>query len=142
MTYPNPAIRLLIAEDNHDAREVLGLIIAKKLPDAAIFFAENGRKGVELFKEHAVDIVVTDINMPDMDGIQMAREIKALKSDTKFILLSGHCDHKYLKEFNSIGIQYCISKPLEFNKFFSAVDKCIAEINMKRQSDALCCHLH
>ena len=51
---------------------MLCTVIRRKFPDAAIYLAENGRIGVELFKKHTPDIVITDINMPVMDGIEMA----------------------------------------------------------------------
>ncbi len=52
-------------------------MIPLKFPDVELYTAENGKAGLDIFHEHAPDIVITDINMPVMDGIKMATEIKA-----------------------------------------------------------------
>lgn len=125
-------IKLLITEDNDDAREVTRLIIARKFPEITFYLAENGRKGVELFKEHGADIVITDINMPIMDGYQMAVEIKAIKAATRFILLTAYNDKRYLNKFKDIGINHYISKPVQFVKLYAAIEESIADILANR----------
>ena len=92
-----PRISLLIVEDDKVASSTfLPHVIARKFPAVTIYVAENGKMGLELFKEHAPDIVITDINMPEMDGIQMAGEIKSIKADTKFIVLTAYSNKDYL----------------------------------------------
>jgi YesN/AraC family two-component response regulator len=131
MTSSIAAITLLLAEDDKEASEITGRMIARKFPELAINFAENGRTGVELFKEHAADIVISDINMPVMDGIQMASEIKAIKADTKLIMITGHSNKDRLEKFRQIGVNYYMSKPIMFEKLYAAIEKCIAEIMAK-----------
>ena len=132
MTCSIPAIKLLLAEDNKQASEVAGLMIARKFPHITIYFAGNGRIGVELFKEHAPDIVITDINMPVIDGIQMAGEIKAIQPDTKFIVLTGFSDKNHVERFGEIGVNDYIPKPIMFEKLYAVIEKGIAEIMLKR----------
>src|SRR5689334_22709297 len=79
-----PVISIMVVEDDTEALAVLKLMIAKKFPEAVIYAAENGRLGLELFKKRAADIIVTDVNMPEMDGIDMAAAIKSIKPGTKF----------------------------------------------------------
>ena len=105
-----PAISLLVVDDDQMARDVLNLMIARKFPNSSIYFAENGRIGVELFKEHIPDLVITDISMPVMDGIQMAGEIKSMKDDTKFIVLTGYSEMDYSSKIDEFGIKDCILK--------------------------------
>jgi YesN/AraC family two-component response regulator len=103
-------------------------MIPKKFPNVACYSAANGRAGVELFKKHAPVIVITDIQMPDMDGIEMAGEIKALKSDTKFIVVTAYGNSSYYEKFNKIGFHDFLLKPIEFVKLYDAIERCIAEI--------------
>ena len=124
------ALSLLIVDDDISAIETLRLMIPMKFPDVIIYVAGNGKMGVELCKEHAPDIVVTDINMPEMDGIQMAEEIKSMKVDTKFIAISGYSDKIHLDKFNDIGISDYMLKPIDLKKLFAAIGKCIDEINL------------
>jgi YesN/AraC family two-component response regulator len=124
------ALSILLAEDDKTASEITGLMLARKFPDITIYFAENGRRGVEIFKEHATEIVITDITMPVMDGLEMIGAIRAIKADTKFIVLTAYSG-KYLEKFNEISVCAYIPKPLVFNKLFDAIENCIAEIMQK-----------
>ncbi|OGR26022.1 MAG: hypothetical protein A2X83_12310 [Desulfuromonadales bacterium GWD2_54_10] len=124
---------ILIVEDDKAARDVLGIMIAMKFPDTRLYFAENGRTGVDLFKEHAPEIVITDVNMPLMDGIEMAREIKAQKTDTMFIAITGYSDRNYPEKSNDIGFTEYIKKPIQFAMLFEAINKCIAEKSKQRE---------
>jgi YesN/AraC family two-component response regulator len=106
----------------------MGSIIASEFPDVTVYVAGNGRIGLDLFREHTPDIVITDINMPEMDGIQMATEIKSVRSDAHFIVLTANSDEELLNKFNEIGYEDFIIKPIEFNRLFAAIGKCIAEL--------------
>ena len=131
--HSSPAISILAVEDDKVTREVLNLMIPRKFPDVTIYTSENGRTAVELFKKHKPEIVITDIQMPEMDGIEMAGEIKAIEADTKFIVVTAYSNTSYYEKFNNIGFHDFLPKPIEFDKLFAAIEKCIAEITMERQ---------
>lgn len=122
------AVSILLVEDDKVTREVLDLMILKKFPDVTLYSTENGRIGVELFKLHRPEIVITDIQMPEMDGIEMAGEIKAIKADTLFIVVTAYGNTSYYEKFDKIGFHDFLSKPIEFAKLFAAIERCIAEI--------------
>jgi YesN/AraC family two-component response regulator len=128
-----PPISILIAEDEELVRKFLGSAIPYRFPDIAIHFAENGRIGVELFIAHTPDIVITDINMPEMDGIQMAGKIKSIKGDTKIIVITANSDTSYMDKFSEIGCEDYLFKPMEFGKLFAAIDRCIAAIALEKK---------
>jgi len=115
---------LLFVEDDTVVCLAIGRILARQFPDATVYTAENGLIGLELFKKHTPGIVITDINMPVMDGIEMAGKIKSIKSDTKFIVLTGYNDKNYLEKFSEIGFDDYIVKPVDFGKLFAAIEKC------------------
>jgi len=120
---------ILIVEDEKIVRNLLATIIPRKFPGIPIYLAENGRMGVELFKEHSPTIVITDINMPVMDGILMAREIRAANADTRLIAVTAYSDDQgYQEKMDEIGFHDCLSKPLEFGKLYAAIEKCLDEI--------------
>ena len=131
--HSSPAISILAVEDDKVTREVLNLMIPRKFPDVTIYTTENGRTAVELFKKHKPEIVITDIQMPEMDGIEMAGEIKAIEADTKFIVVTAYSNTSYYEKFSNIGFHDFLPKPIEFDKLFAAIEKCIAEITMERQ---------
>jgi YesN/AraC family two-component response regulator len=117
-------LSMLIVEDDTVTIEILAQVIALQFPAAIINVAENGRAGLELFKVHAPDIVVTDINMPEMDGMQMAREIKAINPDTKFIVLTAYSNNSYMTQFSEIGCCAYLLKPIQFEKLCTAIRNC------------------
>lgn len=84
--------------------ESLGLIVFAE--------AHSAKEALELLKSHAVDIVVTDIRMPGMDGLQLCREIHADYPKTQMIVISGYADFAYAQQCISYGVKgYCL-KPV------------------------------
>jgi len=131
VTVPSLAsFSLLFVEDDEVVCLAIVRILARQFPDTTVYTAENGRIGLELFEEHTPAIVITDINMPVMNGIQMAGKIKSIKADTKFIVLTGYSDKNYLDIFSEIGINDYIVKPVDLGKLFAAIEKCRTEITL------------
>lgn len=127
-----PGLSIMIVDDDREATKIIGHITAKKFPDATISIADNGKQGLELFEEYRPDIVITDIRMPVMDGIRMARAIKSLKDDTHIIVLTAFNDKASLAEFREIGFYDYLIKPIEFTKLLATLEKCIFEISQGR----------
>ena len=119
---------ILVVDDCKDACETLRLIIKAKFPDITIYMAGNGVIGLDLFRKYMPDIVITDINMPEMDGIQMATKIKSVRNDARFIVITANTDEELLGKFNEIGYVDFIIKPIVFIRLFAAIGKCFAEL--------------
>jgi PAS domain S-box-containing protein len=124
-------ISILYVEDDPDNRDLFARMIPMKYPDVEFLVAENGRTGLDLFEEHLPDIVITDINMPVMDGVTMSAGIKAIQPDAVIIIVSAYCDANYLLKAIDIGINHYILKPIDYKKLFSTIDKCISGIIME-----------
>ena len=123
-----PFLSLLIVEDDLTTIDVLSALLLMKFPEIAVYIAENGNQGMMIFEMHTPDIVVTDINMPGMDGIQMIEAIRAMKPDTRFIAVTGYSDKINLDKFSELGISDYIVKPVDCRILFSAIEKNICEI--------------
>lgn len=119
-------LKILLAEDDSLVRLSVGNVLRHEYPGSTVFLAENGQAGLELFRQHRPDIVVTDINMPVMDGIEMATKIRQISSEASFIVVSGYCDKEKRDSFNRIGCVEYIVKPLSFERLFAAIEKCLA----------------
>ncbi|QEM68583.1 response regulator [Geobacter sp. FeAm09] len=128
-----PQISVLYVEDEQSAREILCSVFESKYRFTRLDAAENGEQGVALFKEHRHDIVITDISMPVMDGVEMAAAIRDIAPETVIIVLTAHSGTRYLLDSIELGISNYVLKPVNYEKLFAAIDKSIAMISLKRQ---------
>lgn len=83
--------------------------------------AKNGREGVQMFQEHAPDVIFMDITMPIMDGLEAAKAIKKISKDVKIIMLSAMGDDEIIKQANELGIFIFLKKPFDDYKIISAL---------------------
>jgi YesN/AraC family two-component response regulator len=120
-----PTISMLVVEDEAITLEHLVMTLERKYPHFKIHKALDGKEGLALFKDHPPEIVLTDINLPEISGLQMAREMQAIKSDTKIVVLSGFKD-QIVPE--GLRIDHYIDKPVFFEELFDAIEKCLDEI--------------
>jgi YesN/AraC family two-component response regulator len=119
--------KLLFVEDDAIVCLAIGRMLAKEFPGAEVYTADNGQRGLELFREYAPEIVITDINMPFMTGIEMAEQIKELQPATRFIVLTGYSEKGYLDRFRAIGFYDYIIKPADLDKLFEVIERCYTD---------------
>ena len=118
--------RVLLVEDEEDAREILSFYLDTIFDEIEI--AKDGQEGFDYYQKSydenkTFDLVLTDIKMPNKDGLAMIEEITALNDDQKFIIVSAFKDEEYL--FRSIGlnvISYFV-KPLEVKNMMEILKK-------------------
>ncbi len=122
-------LRLLYVEDNKMVRESMSLIMARYFED--IIVCVDGKDGLSKFNDE-IDIIITDINMPEMDGLEMAQAIKKINPNVPIIILSAYEDIQYFSESIKIGIDGYITKPFNRNQFEMTMAKCIENINVKK----------
>jgi len=129
----NSPLALLYVEDEPTTRDVVCTLVHRKFPDIHIHTAANGQEGLKLFEELRPDIVVTDIKMPVMNGIEMARSIKSLSGTAPIIVTSAHSDMDYFIDAIEIGINHYVMKPIARDKLLTAIEKCISAIMLERR---------
>ena len=107
--------------------EELGLEIVNK--------ASNGQEAIDKFKENPVDIVVTDINMPQVTGLELLKELKKINSDVKFIILSGYDDFSYAKKAIELGVENYILKPIDEEELEKTLKNTINKDSLRRTAN-------
>jgi len=108
------ALSLLYVEDDEESRRFLRAALEHKYPDLRVDVAGNGAEGLAMFQEHRHEIVITDINMPVLDGIRMSSEIRLLEPKTNIIVLTGNSDARNMQKSAALGIENYLLKPLKF----------------------------
>jgi two-component system, cell cycle sensor histidine kinase and response regulator CckA len=126
------ALSLLIVEDDSSAAQSLGETLALKYTGCIVHLAGDGKSGVELFKEHAPDIVITDMAMPELNGIEMAAQIRALNPHATIIAVTAMSDTRHLLDAIRVGINRYVLKPIVLETLFEAMDDCISRITSQR----------
>ena len=101
----------LYVEDNHDMQNYMNVLIADEVKD--FYQAYDGEEAISLYKDKNPDIILSDINMPKMNGLEMSRVIKKLDNHQPIFLLSAFEDISILKQAINIGINGFISKPID-----------------------------
>ncbi|HBG04434.1 MAG: hybrid sensor histidine kinase/response regulator [Geobacteraceae bacterium GWC2_58_44] len=133
---PDPALTLLYVEDEELTRETVCTLLGRRFPELVIRSASDGAQGLQLFQELGPDLVITDIKMPAMNGIEMARRILELRGTVPIVVTSAHSDMAYLIDSIEIGISRYVMKPIDSGKLFAAVEGCIAALRLEKELQA------
>ncbi len=121
-------ISVLYVEDDLDTREELQAILQKYV--ATLYVAKNGREGLSLYREHLPNIVVTDIQMPEVNGLSMAADIKAINPEQPIVILSAYNDVEYLFRALELEIQHYITKPISVERLVNKLADITNQLNL------------
>ena len=124
-------ISILFVEDEHIILQSVKDMLEDKVRN--LYLAMNAKEALELFKKHKPDVVITDIKMPGMDGLDLLREIKKIKSDTKLVILTAFGKKNYLLDAITIGVDKFILKPLEENSYLKELQDLSNSIRLEKQ---------
>jgi len=113
--------KILIIEDESAIRRVLGKIISEESKEYQVFDAEDGLQGLDKITKEDFDLVLCDIKMPKMDGVEVLEKVQKIKPEIPFIMISGHGDLDTAVETMRMGAFDYISKPPDLNRLLNAV---------------------
>jgi putative nucleotidyltransferase with HDIG domain len=123
-------LSVLYVEDDTLVRGQLAHFLERRVK--LLVVAENGREGLEAFRAGHYDIVVTDIKMPEMDGLQMAEHIKAASRDVPIIVITAYSDRDYLVRAIELGVNRYVTKPIDPDALIEAIYRSV-EVRFKQQ---------
>ncbi len=131
-------IVVLYVEDEDDVRNFTAKTLCKLVKD--IKTAQNGLEGLNTFKEHLenpdlpnFDIVVTDINMPKMDGIEMLEEMNKIDSTIPSVITTAHEDKHFLKKAIDLGVRGYATKPLNLFQLIKSISVAVESKVLRKQ---------
>ncbi|ECQ5064734.1 response regulator transcription factor [Campylobacter jejuni] len=116
---------MLVVEDEIKTRESLINVLSERF--SKVIGAQNGDEGLKKFKKFKPDLVITDIAMPIMDGLDMAREIKEISDDVPIVVLSAYSEKERLLRSIDIGIDKYLIKPVDIEELFKVLDCLVGE---------------
>ena len=110
------SLRVLVVDDSPIIRKILiKAINTCNIDINAVFQAENGIKALEVLKKEWIDVIFTDLNMPEMGGIELIENVRKDEaySDTPVIVISSLQNEKIMEQAKALGVMYYIKKPFK-----------------------------
>lgn len=115
-------LKILFVEDEKDLLDIISETLEKL--EVNFLTASNGEEGLNIILEsNDIDLVVTDISMPVMNGLEMIKEFKKVKNDLPVIIMTAHTETKYIDEASLYGVNDYLLKPFDFIKFIELISE-------------------
>ena len=119
-------IRVLVVDDDLFVRQSLQKMLSRTPGISTVGFAENGTQALEIFTSEAVDLVLMDVQLPDMDGVSTAAEIHALEPGAHVLMFSSRCDQNSLRKAIGAGASGYLLKDAEPGTLISAIHAAVS----------------
>lgn len=127
MDKPNATLRALVVDDDEAIREMLTIFLQRR--GMEVVKAKDGREALNIYRDQSFDLIVTDMIMPDKEGIETILEIRAMKRPVKILAISGggKVDQSmHLNLARSVGADRVLAKPFMPREFMQVVDELLA----------------
>jgi two-component system NtrC family response regulator len=127
--------KVLIVEDEQSFRQVMKF----RLQEASyeVILAEDGLRGYELFTEMRPDIVVTDLSLPELNGLELTKRIKAISADIPIIVITAFGDIQTAVASMKLGVFDYLTKPLNWEEFFICLDRALQVKELVQENQKL-----
>lgn len=129
--------KILIVDDEKIERNGIKLLLKQLDHEFDVSEAGNGMIALDMLKENEYDILLTDIKMPFMDGMELIEKVHGMKQNLKYIIFSGCSDFSYAKQAVKLGVADYILKPVDINEFKATINKVVAELDEMKLEENL-----
>lgn len=119
-------LNLLVVEDDDTMRDATVEFLSTFFQN--IISAVDGKEALEKFHKNDIDLIITDINMPKMNGLELISQIREINSDLPILILSAHTESKYFTESIKYSVDGYLLKPFDVQQFFFILSKIIKRI--------------
>lgn len=126
-------IKILLVDDIAEVRENVKKLLAFEQDFEVVGSAGRGREGIKLAKELQPDIIIMDINMPDIDGIAATQEVKRFLPATGVIMMSVNSDRDYMRRAMTAGASDFLTKPANMDDLYSTIRSVYQALEPARQ---------
>jgi len=127
--------KLLYIDDHPQTREWMKMMLEDDVSEFLV--ASNGQEGLDIYDMYEPDIILSDIDMPIMDGLSMAKKIKEKDKEKPILIMSAFDEKDILVKAIDIGIDYFIAKPVDMDKLMEKLEHIAKDLQNKIDSDKL-----
>ena len=124
-------LKVLFVEDEKGTRERVAKLLERRF--SSVFVAENGADGWEKYKLSNPDVVITDLNLPDISGLALIEQIREVNKKTAILIITAYNESEYLMQAIEFGVSNFLIKPLNFEKLDRAMDKIHRVFTMEKE---------
>ncbi len=128
-------LKLLYVEDDSLARESIKMILEEFFYDITI--ATDGEDGLEKFQNSSIDLIITDINMPKLNGLEMIDQIREEDKEIPIMILSAYTELEYFTTGIKLGVDGYLLKPFDLEQFISTLTNVISKIELQEVQNEL-----
>lgn len=113
--------KVLVIDDEQGIRSLLDTLLSRKGYDVVL--ADGGRKGLELFRRERPDVIVLDLNMPEMDGVAFLQQVRSLNPDQPVIILTGAGTPEKEQRVHALGVSELVEKEFSLHRLGDALKR-------------------
>ncbi len=122
-------INLLYVEDNRELREIKSKLFSEIFNSVEI--ASNGYEGLEIYQNSNFELIITDINMPLVNGIEMIQKVKSINPDQAIIVYSAYSELEYVSVLQELNIDKFLTKPVSRDEFLVAINESVENLPLE-----------
>ncbi|ACG72755.1 response regulator receiver protein [Anaeromyxobacter sp. K] len=116
-------VRVLLVEDDDDNRELMAEVLTAS--GCLVLSAASGQEGLKTLSEHSIDVVVTDVGMPGMGGLEMARAAKAIAPTVPVVIVTGWAERDDIARARGRDVDAVLIKPVDPDALTAAVNDAV-----------------
>lgn len=122
---------ILYAEDEIGIRQNIADSLRYYAKD--VYEAEDGKEAYEVYQEKNPDIILSDIHMPNVNGIEFVKKIRSENREVPVVMITAHTDKEYLLEAVELHMEKYIVKPVDIDDLFETLDKCVQVLDSNKK---------
>ncbi|QOY55304.1 EAL domain-containing protein [Candidatus Sulfurimonas marisnigri] len=122
----------LLIDDDEDARGEVESILTHLF--SVVLVAKDGKEALEIYKRKRVDIIITDLNMPKMDGFELTQAVRKINQKQKIIVMSAHTEADIIVKAIKSGVDGYILKPINASQMFEAIEKTVVSLKIEKEN--------
>lgn len=125
------ALDILLVDDEDHLQEVLGLLL--ELDGHKVTTAYSGNEALEKARDHSFNLVITDLKMPGMSGMEVVRAFKEKNPDVRIIMITGYPTEETEAEARKLGVDDYLTKPFHMEKMREVIDRVVSKLEAPKE---------